>query len=438
MDKLNNSKFSLDGLKSPWAILISVVVGVYIGFFKQEYVELVSPIGAVYLDILKMCVLPILVSAISLSIGRLCTSKGDTSYLKRMLVVFLMSVFIAGTVGALSGVVGQPGNNLGSNAMSTLGTIVQSAEAPDLQISIFTPYVQSDVNSVFTDFLFGLVPDNIFSALSTGNTLKVLFFAIIFGLAVGSLRKDSSDHMLSTLDAIYGAFTKLVNWLMYLLPFGLCGLLAQNLSKVGVDVLFSMINFIVIALCAFAFLCLLSLFIVWGRTGHLTKALFAFKDPILIALGTSNSLACLPTTMTAMSEKLGYDKGKIGLLVPLTFTLCRIGPTLYFALATIFVAQLYDVTLGTSELLLVIFGAVLAGVASAGSSGIALLSMLTIVLSPLGLPFDAVIILFIVVDPIIAPFRVATIVVSAIAVTTTIMPKIQDTDEIQKKTLVKF
>jgi len=331
--------------------------------------------------------------------------------------------------------VGQPGNDLDSEAMSTLGSIVQSSDEPDLQIAIFTPYVKSDVNSIFKDFIFGMIPDNIFSALSSGNTLKVLFFAIVFGFAVGSLPKDSSEHMLSTLDAIYGAFTKLVNGLMYLLPFGLCGLLAQNFSKVGVEVLFSMINFIVIALCAFGILFIFSVFIVWHRTGYLTKVLFAFKDPIFIALGTSNSLACLPATLTAMNEKLGYEKGKIDLLVPLSFTLCRIGPTLYFALATIFVAQLYDVTLGTSELMVVIFGAVLAGVASAGSSGITLLSMLAIVLSPLGLPFDAVIILFIVVDPIIAPFRVVTIVVSACAVTTMILPKINDKEEIKSENI---
>ena len=134
---------------------------------------------------------------------------------------------------------------------------------------------------------------------------------------------------------------------------------------------------------------------------------------------------CIRDSLNTMQKELGYDKENVDLLVPLTFSLCRIGPTVYFALATIFVAQLYEVDLGVSELLIVVLGSVLAGVATAGSSGIALLSMLAIVLAPLGLPFEAVIILFIVIDPIVAPFRVFTIVVSACAVTAMIMPKLE-------------
>ncbi len=161
----------------------------------------------------------------------------------------------------------------------------------------------------------------------------------------------------------------------------------------------------------------------WRRVGSLTKPFFALKETIIIALGTGNSLACLPASLSAMHEELGYDKEAVDLLIPLAFTMCRIGPTLYFATATLFVAQLYGISLDLEAMGIVVLGSILAGMATAGSSGIVLLSMLSIVLVPLDLPVDAVLILFISIDPLIGPFRVLIIAHTACAITTVILPK---------------
>jgi proton glutamate symport protein len=426
MSKHRIKWINFEALKSPWAILLGLCSGVYIGFFKPEYVGFFSPVGVIYLDILKMCILPIVISAISLSIGRLKSGKGDTRFIKRMLLVFAGSILIAGVVGVSLGILGGPGNSLGNDAQLSLGNIVQSANESELEISIFTPYEALNDKNILKDFLYSIVPNNIFHALTTGSMLNILFFSILFGLAVGSIKKEVSEHMMTTLEAIYVSFTQLVNWLMYLLPFGICGLLASSFSQVSIDVILSMLKFIIIALCSFVVLIILSVIVLRSRTGNFVETAKAFKEPAAIAFATANSLACLPSSLNTMQNKLGYDKENVDLLIPLTFSLCRIGPTVYFALATIFVAQLYEVNLGVSELLIVVVGSMLAGIASAGSSGIALLSLLAIVLAPLGLPFEAVIILFIVIDPIVAPFRVFTIVVSACAVTAMIMPKLEE------------
>jgi proton glutamate symport protein len=210
---------------------------------------------------------------------------------------------------------------------------------------------------------------------------------------------------------------------MYFLPFGLCGLIAHDVSEVGMNVLMAMIKFIPIVLLAYLLLFILSSIIMWHCTGSLTKPLFALKDTIIMALGTGNTFACLPSTLTAMHEALGYDKKSVDLFVPLTFMICRTGPTLYFALATVFVAQLYNVSLDFNSIFTIILGSIFAGLATAGASGVVLLSMLGLVLVPLGLPVDAVLILFIVIDPIIGPFRVLAIVHTACAIVTLIIPK---------------
>lgn len=270
---------------------------------------------------------------------------------------------------------------------------------------------------------FTLVPSNIFNALSNGYTIKILFFSILFGVAIGSLQKQTSDHICITFDAIYNSFSRLVSWLMYLFPLGICGLLAATLSKIGFDALIAMVKFVPVVILTFVIWFLIMCVIMQLRTGSFIMPLKALKEPIIISLSTSNTMASLPSALTAMHKELGYDKQKIDLLIPLTFTLCRIGPTLYFSLATMFVVQVYNLDMTIGVFALVIFGSVLAGTATAGSSGVSLLTMLGIVSGPLGLPLDAVLILFVVIDPIIAPFRVLAIVHSSCALISIIFPK---------------
>ncbi|MDO9270193.1 MAG: cation:dicarboxylase symporter family transporter [Methylobacter sp.] len=410
-------------LRSGWTVLIAVSIGIYIGLYKHEYVEYVAPIGHIYLDILKMCILPILITAISVSIARLMQSEGDNTYITRMLIVFAISVVVSGFLGLTLGMISQPGSGYDDATLASLGSIVRESGAPDLEISAYEPFVAKEKQSFIKTFVVNLIPENIFSALTSGSSLKVLFFAILFGSAIGSLNKDSSHALLSSLESVYLAFAKMVKWLMFFLPFGLLGLIAHDVSQVGVNVLMAMMKFVPIALLGFFLLFILSSLIMWQRTGSFIRPFLALKDTIVMALGTGNALACLPSALSAMHEKLGYDKKTVDLLVPLTFTICRTGPTLYFALATLFVAQLYKVDLGISGLFTVIMGSIFAGLATAGASGVILLSMLSLVLAPLNLPVEAVLVLFIVIDPIIGPFRVLTIVHTACAIITLILPK---------------
>lgn len=410
-------------LRSGWTVFIAVAIGIYIGLYQHQYLDYVAPVGHIYLDILKMCILPILITAISVSIARLMQAEGESSYIKRMLIVFAFSVVVSGVLGVAVGVISQPGSGFDNATLATLGSIVRDSGAPDLELSAYEPFVAKEKESFTKTFIANLVPENIFSALTTGSSLKVLFFAILFGTAIGSLSKSGSQTLISALDSVYQAFSTMVRWLMLFLPFGLLGLIAHDVSKVGLPVLMAMIKFVPIALLGFLALFIISSLIMRQRTGSFTVPFVALQETAMMALGTGNALACLPSAIGAMHEKMGYDKKSVDLLVPLTFTICRTGPTLYFALATLFVAQLYKVDLGVSGFMTVIVGSIFAGLATAGASGVILLSMLSLVLAPLNLPVEAVLVLFIVIDPIIGPFRVLAIVHTSCAIITLILPK---------------
>lgn len=419
----------LKWLKSGWAVLIGAGIGTFIGIatnkgiIEDKYVSVVEPLGNLYLGILQMCILPILLTAISLSIGRLIKQTDNKQFLSRLVITFVLSLIFASTVGTLIGLVVSPGSELDQSSRDAIGNIILDVSKADLEVNLYEIYQAPENVSFLNELFHTLVPSNIFSALSNGYTIKILFFAILFGIAIGSLKKITSEHIFLTFDAIYNSFSMLVQWLMYIFPLGICGLLASTLSKIGFDALIAMVKFVPLVIFTFIIWFLIMCLIMKVRTGSFIGPLKALKEPIVISLSTSNTLASLPSALEAMHTKLGYEKEKIDLLIPLTFTLCRIGPTLYFSLATMFVVQLYNIELSVWEYLLVIFGSVLAGTATAGSSGVSLLTMLGIVSGPLGVPLDAVLILFVVIDPVIAPFRVLAIVHSSCALITIIFPK---------------
>lgn len=398
-----------------------------IGTLQKDWVFLIAPFGKIYLNILKMCILPILIAAISVSIGKLIKSEIDSHFMKNILMVLIGALIISSFIGTLGGLIGQPGADLDKKSLSVLGSIIREEGAPDLEMNLSKPQIYEEKESSLKIFLTSLFPSNIFAALSNGSNLQILVFSIMFGLAIGFIPEKPANHMVDTCDAIYKTFAKIVQWLMYLLPFGICGLIADQLSQMGFEIFFAMTKFVGIVISCFVILFILSNCVIWFKTRtSFSTVLSALKEPIVIALGTANSLASVPSALTAMHENLKFDKEDVDLLVPLCITLCRFGPVLYFAIASFFVAQLYEIPLGANEILLIFIGSILAGMATAGTSGITALPLMAIVLAPLELPLDAVLVLFIVVDPIISPFRVLAIVHTSCAAAATIIPYHRD------------
>ena len=410
----------LKWLRSPWAILISSILGIFIGTTQPQVAGWIAPFGTLYLGLLKMCVLPILLSAIANSLGRLMQSHDARQYVQRILVVFPLSLLAVSTVAVAIAAVAGPGRDLGADTMQNLGVLVNQSGI-DLEVSLSGPIADTATGTNVTSLVTSLVPDNIFEALSNDQTLKVLLFAIIFGVSLGLVKAPSSVALFDILDSVYRTFNQVIQGLTYLLPFGLCSLLAYQLSRVGIEVLLSMVNFVVVSLATFAFIYLISTLILWRRAGiGFWPTMLAIKDPNILALATSSSLACLPAAITSLSDNLKFNAQTTNLVMPLAITLCRFGSVIYFASATLFVTQLYQRDLGLTGLAIVIIASILAGMATSGVSGILTLTMLGLVLDPLKLPLEAVLVLFIAIDPLMDPFRTLGIVHTGMAATSLI------------------
>lgn len=420
LKNLTLPSISSEWLRSPWTILASVLLGAYIGAAQKPLAELIAPLGTLYLGLLKMCVLPILLSAISNSIGRLMQTQHAQQYVRRILAVFPTTLLVvSGLTAAIAALVG-PGRNLSAATLETLGALVNQSGI-DLEVSLSGPILLDEAAPNISSFVVNMVPENIFLALSEGQTLKVLIFAMVFGISLGLVRTPATAALFDTLDSIYRAFNKVIYWLTYLLPVGLCSLLAYQLSQIGLDVLVSMVNFVIMMVAVFALIYLLSTGILcWQAKQPFWSVLAAVKDPTILALATSSSLACLPAAIASLSEDLRFDRQTTDLVTPLSITLCRFGSVIYFAAATLFVTQLYQKPLTLGSFLLIIVGAILAGMATSGVTGILTLTMLGLVLDPLKLPLDAVLVLFVAIDPLMDPFRTLSIVHTGMAATAVI------------------
>ena len=417
--QLWSSTLSLSWLRSPWAIVVSVVLAIYTGTTHKELAVLLAPVGDFYLGLLKMCVLPILLAAITTSIGRLMRSSNAAQYIKRILVVFPLGLIASSGLTVVIAAIAGPGRNLSTKTLESLGVLVNDSSV-DLEMALTGPILEEPSRGMGA-FLISLVPDNIFSALSQGETLKVLIFSIIVGISLGLIRDRVTEPCFDILEAIYRTFNQLINWLTMVLPIGLFSLLAYQLSQQGLDVMLSMINFVVAALVIFLVVYVLSTLVVWQQSKtSLLKVLAALREPTILALATSSSLACLPSSIAQLSEALKFNRQTVNLVTPLSITICRFGSVIYFALGSLFVMQLYDKPLSLGSVIIVIAGSIFAGMATAGVTGILTLTMLGIVLEPLQLPLEAVLVLFVAIDPIMDPFRTLSIVHTGIAATAVI------------------
>lgn len=414
-------------LTSPWSILVSIGIAAFVGVMFKDVAGVLRPFGQMYLYMIEMTVIPIIISAVVSSVAGLAKSSGIRTFILRMIVVFALMLVGVALLGIAAGFIGHPGSGLDERARNALGSIVQTRRSlygPDLELSLGAP-LQRGQQTGIVDFLVQMVPRNIFQALSAGRAIELIFFSIVFGIAVGVLGAARGGSLIDIFDGLFKAFQKIVSWLMVALPLGLICMLSDQIASTGFQILLAMLRFILVFYAVGAAVFAADVIIIWRRSRvPLLKVLKALLDPIVISLVTRSSFATLPTAIKKLTQELGYHERSTNLFFSLGTTLGRFGNILYFAVAALFVAQLYGAQLGIAQYGIATIGSIFAGLATAGASGIATLNLLSIALTPLGLPLEAVLVVFIAIDTIADPLRTMLIVVTNMAANTLIVRRV--------------
>jgi proton glutamate symport protein len=410
-------------VKHPATLLLSIGLGVVFGLYCKTFAIALGAIGDAYLSFFQMTVIPILITAIVSSLGKLMKDKSAQKYIVRILLVFAIVLTLSAVLGTALGLMGRPGSGLGEGTTNTLNKIIKTS-SQDQNQEMALKSADSDQSSSkgsLLDFLLHVIPSNIFSSLSSGRILEIVFFSIIFGIAVGFVRDSASTFLLDMAASLLESFQKLINWTMYGLPFGLFFLIGKQIAQVGAEIFLAMIKFIAIFYLGGLAVFLICTAVIWIRSRERSplKVLQALIDPIVISLATRNSFAALPSSISSLN-KLRFNENTTNLVLPLGITILRIGNIVYFAFAACFVAQIYGATLSAQSILLIVVGSLFAGTATAGSSGLLTLPMLSIILDPLGLPVESILIVFMAIDSLIDPMRTLLIVYGNVTATSLI------------------
>ena len=408
---------------NPWVIFGSLLLGGVLGVYQPGLSLQLGFVGDVYVDLLKMIVLPFMVSAVIYSLQSLLRHGGAGTILKRACVVFVLALAAVAALGVATTLLSQGRGTPSASQLEAYGLMLgKDASSTDTVIDLNSQAADAQPDLAAT-LRASLVPTNVFAALAQGETLKALIFALLFGLAIGNVG-GAADGLARGLGAIYQACQRLTKWLNFPLPLVLVCMSAAQLAKTGLGPLESMLQFIGVFALASVTVTVLSVLLLWQRSGaSMGTTLQCLREPFALALATRSSATCMPSMIDALATGLRFQRERVELLVPLSISLLRIGPVLYYVCATMFIAHIYGRSLTASDLVLVGSASVLAGCASAGMTGLVTVSLAGMVCGYLGLPFEAAFVLFLAVDPISDMLRTVVLVLGNAAAVALICEK---------------
>ena len=352
---------AIQWLASPDGILQNYLIG---GLFHAG--------GSIFVGMIKLMVVPL----IFISIVNAVCGLEDISQFGR-LGVKTFSLYLINTVIAIAAAIG-------------IAMVIQPGVGADLGLSdeSFT-LTRTNLPSLL-DMVIGIVPTNPFQAFAEGNILQILFMAILTGVAIKKLENHETHSVSKAFSLANSVMMKLVTMVMSLAPVGvffLTGKLAATLDAASIASVFTyvMTGLLVMAIWLFVFYPL----VIGLMTGiSPIRFLQATREQMMFAISTASSNATIPVTFKTLIEKLGVSEKVAGFSVPLGATMNMSGAAIYMVVATIFVANAYDVVLTSTALITLGFTAFLLAIATGGIPGGAVVTT-GVLLHTLGLPIEA-------------------------------------------------
>jgi len=359
-------------------IALGVVAGFAAGLTFGEDMLAVKWIGDLFLDALKMMIIPLIIAAVISGV----TSLGDVRKLGRIggmtITYYLVTTGIAVLIGLIVVNVFQPGVGvdlaLPDAHGDTIGRVAERAEGG------------------FVAIIESLVTPNLFAAAANMQILPLVVFSIAFGAALTTVPK-AGNHVITFFNGINEAMMKLVTWLIYFAPIGIFALVAARLglaeSQGGFWIQVTAIGMHVVTVLTGLGLHFIALMIIlYFFAGRGLPYLMKMARALLTAFGTASSSATLPVTLENASEA-GIDDRAARFVIPLGSTVNMNGTALYEACAAMFIAQAYGIQLGIEGQIVVFITATLAAIGAAGIPEAGLVTMV-IVLNAAGLPTEGI------------------------------------------------
>jgi len=321
-------------------VLTAIVIGILLGIFAPETAKAMEPLGTIFINAVKMIIAPIIFLTIVIGIAKMGDMKKVGRVGGKALLYFEIVTTIALAIGLIIANIVKPGHGV---------ALVQSDAAAE-QIA---QYTKGSAEMGFFDFLFHIVPSNVFAAFANGEIIQVVFFAVLFGFALAALGKVG-EPVVDLFDRLAEVFYKIINMIMRVAPIGAFGAIAFTIGNYGISSLIPLAKLMASVYATMIIFVFVILNIICRMYGFsLWKYLKYIKEELLIVLGTSSSESVLPRMMERM-EELGCSKSVTGLVIPTGYSFNLDGTSIYLSMAVIFLAQVSDVHLSIAQQITVI------------------------------------------------------------------------------------
>jgi proton glutamate symport protein len=377
-------------LKLHWQILIALVLAVIAGSLTGTegsllgiiFYDVYAFLGTLFLNALKMLIVPLVMSSIVTGIagitgeglGRL-GAKTVLYYASTSLAAILVGLFLVNLL--------QPGVIDGAPARDIIGLEAMPAE-------VVTRVGDKDASDVVEVFL-RMVPPNIVSAAAQGQMLGLIFFSLLFGYFMTRISGPGAETLRNFWQGLFDVMMWITDFVMKFAPIGVFALVAKTVASSGLEVFEPLLVFAITVVLALAIHAGITLSLILRFVARVSpvRHVRAMVPALLTAFSTSSSSATLPITMECVEKNAGVSNKTTSFVLPLGATVNMDGTALYECVAAMFIAQAYGLELSFAQQFTVVSVALLTSIGVAGIPSASLVAI-TIILSAIGLPLEAV------------------------------------------------
>lgn len=398
-----------------WQILIAIIAagifgsitGTESGIFGVSFYAMYVFLGTLFLNALKMLIVPLVLSSIITGISNIGSSENLGRLGGKTILFYATTSLLAILIGLTAVNLTNPGLIDGEPAGKQLNLTTDEQALAEV-VEKVQGRDASDISAVF----LRLVPTNIVAAAANGQMLGLIFFGLLFGFFITRIDFDKSELLKNFWQGIFDVMMLITMWVMKFAPLGVFGLVAKTVAATGFAAFQPMIIFFLTVAGALLFHAFVMLPLLLRYVGGVKPSRFIkHMSPVLLtAFSTASSSATLPLTMETVEKKVGVSSDTASFVLPLGATINMDGTALYECVAAMFIAQAYGFDLTLVQQFTIVLVALLTSIGVAGIPAASLVAI-TVILGVIGLPLEGLGLLL-VTDRILDMMRTAVNVYS--------------------------
>jgi proton glutamate symport protein len=380
-------------LKLHWQILIALVLAVIAGqltgtdasLFGIHYYAIYAFVGTIFMNALKMLIVPLIMSSIITGVAGISDGNAMGRLGGKTLLYYLTTSLLAILVGLVMVNIMNPGLVDGEPAKEVV-TFTEDTDTADI-----ASRVQGRGTGDIVEIFIRMVPVNIVAAAAEGKMLGLIFFSLLFGYYMTRITGPPARTLKDFWQGVFDVMLKITDWVMKFAPLGVFALVAKVVASTGFAAFQPLMAFfftVLGALVIHALVVLPLMLRLLGRVDPL-RHFQAMSPALLTAFSTASSSATLPITMECVEKRAGVSNRTTSFVLPLGATVNMDGTALYECVAAMFIAQAYGIELGFATQFTIVLVALLTSIGVAGIPAASLVAI-TIILTAIGLPIEAV------------------------------------------------